>query len=169
MLELADITINPDDPCLGLLERDMESGLDSLLPKGGVRRYQILIIMRQGWDVPRVFKHDLGLASLFTSDEFNLPGGVIELVDGSQITIPNNMPSPDQIKKIYIEHTVEELQEMADEARGGALQAPEHEPVDIWTEFMLMKEQQDIYKQQNVRTLGQIVDDIIYKKREGLI
>jgi len=168
MLELGNISIDPDDPCLGLLERDMESGIDGLLSLGGMRRYQILIIMRMGWDVPRVFKYDLGRANLFTADEINLPGGVIELIDGSQVTIPKVMPPPEQIKKIWIEHTVGELQEMADEARGGALEPPDYEPTNMWTEFMLMKEQQEIYKQQNVRTLGQIVDDILYKKREGL-
>ena len=168
MLELDNISLSNDDPCLGLIEQSLQSGIDSLLPNGGMRRYQILIIMRQGWDVPRIFKRDLGAAELFTAIEFHLCGGILHLKDGTDMMIPRIMPEFDRIRKIEVLHTVGELQDQADEARGGALTPPEREPVDIWTEFMLMKEQQEIYKQQNVRTLGQIVNDILYKKREGL-
>lgn len=164
-----DYTEDPDDPCLGLLERDIESGVDSLLPMGGMRRFQFLIVMRQEWDAPRVFKHDLGRANLFMCDQLNLPGGEIDLMDGSSVMIPIVMPRPDQIKKIRIYETVGSLQDLANEARGGALVAPEREPTDIWAEWFAEKERQDQYKKRNVRTLGQIVDDIIYKKREGLI
>ena len=169
MLELDNISISPDDPCLGLMEQNLQSGLDTLLPNGGLRRYQILMIMRQGWDVPRAFKRDLGAANLFTATEFHICGGILHLKDGTDMMIPKIMPDFDRIRKIEVLHTVGELMEQADDARGGALVPPEHEPVDIWAEFWEHKMQQDQYKKANMRTLGQIVNDILYKKREGLI
>ena len=169
LLELEDISISPDDPCLGLLEENMQSGLDTLLPNGGVRRYQILMIMRQNWDIPKAFKRDLGSASLFTATEFHLCGGILHLKDGTQMMIPRIMPDLERIRKIEVLDSVGEMMEQADEARGGALDAPEREPMDIWTEFLNQKEQQTLYKKQNTRTLGQIVNDILHKRSEGWI
>ena len=169
LLELEDISISDNDPCLALLEQNLQSGIDTLLPNGGWRRYQTLIIMRQGWDVPRAFKRDMGPMENFTATEFHLCGGMIHLKDGTEMMVPKVMPDFDRIRKIEIFETVGPMLADADDARGGALTPPEHEPMDIWTEFFTQREQQDQYKKEHIRTLGQIVDDILWKQREGII
>jgi len=82
-----------DEPCLGLYELNFKSP-----DQRSRKRYQIVQVMRE--DKPAEHRIDLGLANRKV-DPFRIPGGVIG-DDG----------------RIYIEHTVGELQEIADQVRG---------------------------------------------------
>ncbi len=82
-----------DEPCLGLFELNYKT------PNQKARhRYQIILVMRN--DKPAEFRRDLGLTSKFKGkDQFRIPGGIISK------------------NKVYIEHTVGELKDIADALR----------------------------------------------------
>lgn len=83
-----------NEPCLALTETHIQSPGSK-----GFRRYQIIRVIRS--DRVAEFRKDLGPAKKFKGvEQIAIPGGVI---DG---------------KKIYIEHTVAELKDIADTIRG---------------------------------------------------
>ena len=84
-----------DEPCLGLYEMNMQSP-----GSRGFHRYQIIQVMRG--DKPREYRRDLGLAKNIKANQFRIPGGAIDEVTG----------------RVYIEHTVGELVDIAEYMRG---------------------------------------------------
>lgn len=98
--------VRMDEPCFGLFELVQQSPGSK-----GFRRYQILLVVRD--DRVSEFRRDLGPASSFTAPEFRIPGGVREG------------------RKIYIEHTVGELADIADLQRNGYFDQPEIVPTDL--------------------------------------
>lgn len=82
-----------DEPCLGLFEMNLQSGYN------GWRRYQIVYVMRG--DKPAEFKKDMGAAKSFKAHQFRIPGGAKDEITG----------------RFYIEHTVGELRDIADDMR----------------------------------------------------
>jgi len=89
-MEIATNYILDNEPCFNLSELNLQSPL-------GKRRFRVYMVVRN--DRLARYQEDLGDAKDFSRDEFRIPGGV---VIG---------------KKIYIEHTVEELRAIADERR----------------------------------------------------
>ena len=169
-LELDDIPFDGLDACLGLMEQRLQSGIDTLLPNGGWRRFQTLIVMKYEWDVPRAFRDDMGPAEDFEAGDISVFGGTIELKDGTEIPILSaKMPPFESIYKIRPEYTVERIKYEADQLRDDPNPSEPEEPMDIWDEFFTQREQQDQYKKEHTRTLGTIVDDILWKQREGII
>jgi len=86
--------INEDEPCLGLFELELQSPGSK-----GFHRYQIIYVMRG--EKPAEFRKDMGLASEFNHDQLRIPGGAYD-------------PDTD---KYYVEHTVGELRQIADQLR----------------------------------------------------
>jgi len=83
------------EPCLGLYELNYQAPDNS-----GFHRYQIIHVIRD--DHPAEYRKDLGSSKKFKGiDQFRIPGGVID----------------EQTSKIYIEHTVTELQDIANHMR----------------------------------------------------
>ena len=95
LLHLATPVISLDEPCFLLIEEHMQS------PNAkGFHRYQIVTVVRN--DELVEWHHDMGDAKRFKNiDQFRIPGGVRD----------------EQTKRLYIEHTVGELQEIADQLR----------------------------------------------------
>jgi len=87
--------VTEDEPCLGLYEMNLQSPNSR-----GFHRYQIIFVMRG--DKPAEYRRDMGLAKNFKADQLRVLGGVKDDVTG----------------KFYIEHTVGELREIADQRRG---------------------------------------------------
>lgn len=83
----------PNEPCFNLSERDFMS------PMGQVHRYRIYVVVRGDKLVPHY--EDMGPASDRTKPPIRIPGGVIDPVS----------------KRIYIEHTVNQLREIMDSVR----------------------------------------------------
>ena len=83
-----------DEPCLGLFEMNLQSPGNR-----GWHRYQILYVMRT--DHPSEFRRDMGLAKKFKANQFRIPGGAWD----------------ETTQKYYVEHTVGELVEMANDMR----------------------------------------------------
>ncbi|MCR4341028.1 MAG: hypothetical protein NUW01_14195 [Gemmatimonadaceae bacterium] len=103
------LVISPDEPCYRLDERHMQSPGNR-----GFHRYQRLLVIRGD----RLAEHvvDLGPASKWKGvEQFAMPGGVIDRTT----------------KRIWIEHTVGEMQEMAETHRNGFMKGPQHEPTDL--------------------------------------
>lgn len=90
MLEIGTNYILNDEPCFNLSELNLMSPM-------GWRRYRIYMVMRD--DKLAKYQEDMGDAKDFKHDQIRIPGGVI---DG---------------EKIYIEHTVNELREIADQLK----------------------------------------------------
>lgn len=90
MLEIGTNYILPDEPCFNLSELN-------LMSPTGWRRYRIYVVMRN--DKLTRYLEDMGASKDFKHDQIRIPGGVI---DG---------------KKIYIEHTVNELRGIADQMK----------------------------------------------------
>ena len=86
--------IQPDEPCLGLYEINLQS------PKGW-RRFQIIHVMRG--DKPAEYRRDMGAAKSFKADQLRVLGGAKDEVTG----------------RFYVEHTVGELVDIADWRRNG--------------------------------------------------
>ena len=85
-----------DEPCLGLYEMNLQS------PESrGFHRYQIIFVMRG--DRPAEYRRDMGLVT--KADQLRILGGVRD----------------DVTRKFYIEHTVGELREIADQRRMNSL------------------------------------------------
>ncbi len=81
-----------DEPCLGLYELNFKAP-----DQKSRHRYQIYVVIRN--DEPYEFRKDMGLTSKFKKvDQFRIPGGVIDETTG----------------RIFIEHTVGELSDIAD-------------------------------------------------------
>lgn len=101
-----------DEPCYWLTERHLQSP-----GSRGLRRFQILWVVRGD----RLHEHvtDLGPASRYNGvPQFNVQGGVTD----------------EQTGRIWIEHTVAELRDIADAHRAGLLGAPtQYEPTDMKT------------------------------------
>ena len=93
------LVISPDEPCFGIAEVNLQSGL----PGVGWRRYQIGYVVRQ--DKLAEFRRDLGPLDAFKCSQFRIPGGVIDGHTG----------------KGEILHTVGELMDIADKLRAGQL------------------------------------------------
>jgi len=93
MLEIGTDYVLDNEPCYNLSELNLMS------PQSKLRRYRVYIVIRGD----RMAKHmeDLGPAKMFHSDEFRIPGGVVNEVS----------------KRIDIEHTVAELRDIADTLR----------------------------------------------------
>lgn len=86
--------ISEDEPCFGLSEKSMQSP-----GSRGFHRYQIIRLLRN--DNLVEYRKDMGIAKKFKSDGFAIIGGVYDEI--------NN--------RFYIEHTVGELVEMAEQMR----------------------------------------------------
>lgn len=86
--------ISPDEPCLGLYEINLQSPGNR-----GWRRYQIIHVMRG--DKPAEYRRDMGSAKKFKAPQLRIPGGAMDETTG----------------RFYIEHTVGELREIADDMR----------------------------------------------------
>ena len=99
-LILGTLTLSLDEPCLGLSEVNLQSGLAGI----GWHRYQVIYVMRA--DKPAEARIDLGPTDSFTQQEFRIPGGVVE--DG----------------RYHICHTVGQLLEIAEQLRELPLQLP---------------------------------------------
>jgi len=84
--------IDKDEPCLGLYEMNLQSPGSK-----GFHRYQIIYVMRD--DKPTEYRKDMGLSKWFKHDQFRIPGGAFD--NG----------------RYWIEHTVAELMEIADQLR----------------------------------------------------
>lgn len=84
----------PSEPAFNLSEVNLQSP-----GSRGWRRYQVITVVRN--DQLADHKIDLGPAKDFKADQIRIPGGVVDEVSG----------------KIYIEHTVQELQAIADKER----------------------------------------------------
>lgn len=89
MLEISTTFISNDEPCFCLTE------LDFISPAGERRRYRDCIVMRG--DRLATHREDLGLAKDFKTDQIRIPGGAID----------------EDSKRIFIEHTVGELKDIA--------------------------------------------------------
>lgn len=87
--------VSGDEPCLGLYEISMQSPWSR-----GFHRYQIVLVMRN--DKPTEYRMDMGLAKKYKGiDQLRIPGGARDGVTG----------------RFYIEHTVNELREIANQVR----------------------------------------------------
>ena len=87
--------ISEDESCIGLYEMNLQSP-----GSRGFHRYQIVFVMRG--DHPAEFRHDMGLARRFRGvDQLRILGGVMDEKTG----------------RYYVEHTVGELREMAEDMR----------------------------------------------------
>ena len=93
MIEIGTTYIREDEPCFCLTERDLPS------PLGERRRYRDYVVVRN--DRLATHRVDLGLSKDIKTDQIRIPGGVID----------------EQTKKIFIEHTVGELIDIAQELR----------------------------------------------------
>ena len=94
MIRVGTTYVLRDEPCLGLYEMHLQSP-----GSRGFHRYQILYVMRD--DKPAEFRKDMGPVREFKDvDQLRIPGGAM---DGG---------------KFYIEHTVGELRDIADQIRG---------------------------------------------------
>lgn len=102
-------SVMDDEPCYWLTEQHLQSPGSK-----GFRRYQIAWVMRG--DKLHEFTTDLGPASKFKGvEQFNVQGGGTDVDTG----------------RIWIEHTVAELREIADVHRNGLMgKAPTYEPID---------------------------------------
>jgi len=89
-MEIATNYILDNEPCFNLSELNLQSPL-------GLRRFRIYMVVRN--DKLAKYQEDMGDAKDFKHDQIRIPGGVI---DG---------------EKIYIEHTVNELREIADQLK----------------------------------------------------
>lgn len=163
MYELSSASLSEDAPCLGVLEENQQTGIDTLLG-GGWHRVQQIMMMKG--DNPVVYDRDLGPSDAFVVSEFHIPGGSLHMKNGDIVVIPRNLLEidPNTISKVFIQHSLGELMEICDFHRAGGMVAPDYEPQPLWTDWLLEKEQQSIYKKQNMRTVGNIVDDILYKR-----
>ena len=95
LLTLATPVISPDEPAFLLVEEYLQSPGSK-----GFHRYQIVTVVRN--DELVEWRHDMGPARRFKNiDQFRIPGGVRD----------------DRTRRIYIEHTVGELQEIANMLR----------------------------------------------------
>jgi hypothetical protein len=86
--------VSEDEPCLGLYEINMQSPGSK-----GIHRYQIIYVMRGG--KPSEYRKDMGNAKKFKEDQLRLPGGAYD----------------ETTDRYYIEHTVGQLREMANQWR----------------------------------------------------
>lgn len=86
--------VKKDEPCLALYELNLQSP-----GSRGFHRYQIIHVIRN--DKPTEFRKDLGLAKKTDIGQFRIPGGVID----------------EKTRRIYIEHSVGELMDIADYLR----------------------------------------------------
>ena len=111
VIESASISVNFDEPCLSL----WEGNLSSDIPGYGWRRWQIIRVMRN--DRIAEYREDMGSSLGFTATGIYLPGGLIVLNDGTEETIPLDIPY-DQIRRIEIQATVGRLIDAADYHRG---------------------------------------------------
>ena len=93
MIELGTSYILPNEPCFNLSELDLMS------PMGEKRRYRVYIVVRN--DRLARYQEDLGAAENFKTDQIRVAGGVVDA----------------QTKRIFIEHTVNELREIIDTLR----------------------------------------------------
>lgn len=100
--------VSMDEPCLGVSELNLQSP-----GSRGWRRYQVIRVVRN--DQPAEMRRDLGPMTSFTVEEFRIPGGVVEETTG----------------RIYIEHTVGELLDIAEYLRLGDFERPQLQPDDL--------------------------------------
>lgn len=95
LLHLATPVISNDEPCFMLVEEHIQAPNAS-----GFRRYQIITVVRN--DELVEWHHDMGPAKKFKNiDMFRIPGGVRD----------------PETQRLYIEHTVGELRDIADTLR----------------------------------------------------
>jgi hypothetical protein len=83
-----------DEPCLGLYEMNLQSP-----GSRGFHRYQIIYVMRDA--KPVEMRRDMGKAKSFKANQLRIPGGAKDEESG----------------KFYIEHTVGELVDIANQLR----------------------------------------------------
>ncbi len=89
--------IQEDEPCLGLFEMNLQSPGNK-----GFHRYQIIYVMRG--DEPTQYREDLGKdTDWHGAEQLRIPGGAME--NG----------------KYYVEHTVGELRQIAEELRSSPI------------------------------------------------
>jgi len=93
MIEIGTSYVLPDEPCFNLSE------LDLLSPTGERRRYRVYMVVRGD----KLAKHqeDMGPAKSFKTDQVRVLGGFID----------------EDSKRIYIEHTVNELRGIVEQLR----------------------------------------------------
>lgn len=113
------LAVSMDEPCIGLCEMNLPSGL----PGGGIRRYQIIYVVRD--DKRAEFKRDLGPAKKFRADQFRIPGAVID----------------DTTRRVTILHTVGQLVEIANRMREIKPQREIHPTPDLWGQLRRQNEE----------------------------
>lgn len=98
-------SVDPDEYALGLSETNQVRP-DSR----GVERVQTITVVRS--DQPAIYKKSLGPRDQFRADEFNIPSGVPDETTG----------------RWFLNHTVGELQDLADAMRE---QSPQLEEIEV--------------------------------------
>ena len=97
-----------DEPALNLSEVNLVS------PDGkGWQRVQVITVIRN--DAPAEYREVLGPASAFKANQFRIPGGFVDEFTG----------------RIYIEHTVGELRDIADYLRAFPYDTSHIVPTDL--------------------------------------
>lgn len=120
LLHLATPVISNDEPCFMLVEEHIQAPNAS-----GFRRYQIITVVRN--DELVEWHHDMGPAKKFKNiDMFRIPGGVRDEVT----------------KRLYIEHTVGELREIADQLRSRPQMRSQLPRTDLIAMYQRYMEQQ---------------------------
>lgn len=92
VLVQASTFVGPDEPALGLVEKDVQSPGNR-----GLHRYRVVTVIRG--DKPVEIWQDKGPSGAAKHEPFGIPGGVIDHITG----------------RIYIEHTAGELIDIADQ------------------------------------------------------
>ena len=114
--------VSEDEPCYWLTELHLQAP-----DYKGFRRYQIVWVVRD--DALAQYITDLGLASKYKGvEQFSVQGGGTDEDTG----------------RIWIEHTVAELQEIADIHRAGLMGKPEHKPRDLKLALLTQLDEQRI-------------------------
>ena len=95
LLHLVASKVSPDEPCFMLIEEHQQSP-----GAKGFHRYQIVTVVRNAQLIE--WRCDMGPATNFLGiDQFRIPGGVRD----------------ERTRRLYIEHTVGELQDIANTLR----------------------------------------------------
>ena len=120
LLRLATPAISLDEPAFLLIEEHLQSP-----GAKGFHRYQVITVVRN--DELVEWHHDMGVATKFKNiDQFRIPGGVQD----------------PQTKKLYIEHTVGELREIADMLRTRPQMSRQLPHTDLIAMYQIYMEQQ---------------------------
>mgnify|MGYP001575673000 CR=1 FL=1 len=127
LLTLATPVISLDEPCFLLIEEHLQSP-----GAKGLHRYNIVTVVRN--DELVEWHHDMGSAKKFRDvDQFRIPGGVQD----------------PRTKRLYIEHTVGELREIADILRSRPSIAKQLPPTAAFVELQKYLARKEKYATQS--------------------